>query len=235
MELVVLARYHAHPSGERSLTMLPLQVMVDVHKLAGASGPVVKRADFAALLEAQDIVTAARRQADALKTQMHEQIEAARAAGYEAGMQQGRADFAASVAATVAEMETAFSRLELRIVNTVMGGLQQVLGRLEQRSVMEQLVRRVLNEARDRKQLRLRVSALQYDAVNDWLGALIKDYPHIEFIDVVKDPHANVGTCVLESEFGAIDASLDVQLAAVRRGLLRAFVDKRVAAAAGRE
>ncbi len=215
--------------------MLTLPVMVDVHKLAAATGPVVKRADFAALVEARELVAAARRHADALKAQMQQEIEVARVAGYEAGVQQGRADIAASVAGTVAEMESAFNRLELRIVNTVMGGLQQVLGRLDQRTVMEQLVRRVLNEARDRKQLRLRVASAEYDDVNRWLGTVIKEYPDIDFIDVVKDPQARIGTCVLESEFGAIDASLDVQLAAVRRGLMNAFVDKRVAAAAARD
>jgi type III secretion protein L len=215
--------------------MLTLPVMVDLHKLAGATGPVVKRADFAALVEAEEIVAAAVRYNEALKARMHEQVEAARAAGYEAGMQQGRADFSATVVQTVAEMETAFSRLELRIVNTVMGTLQQVLGRMDQRAVMEQLVRCVLNEARDRKQLRLRVAAGQYDEVNEWLGTVIKSFPDIDFIDVLKDPHAAAGTCVLESEFGVMDASLDVQLAAVRRGLINAFVDKRVAAAAARD
>jgi type III secretion protein L len=215
--------------------MLTLPVVVDVNKLAGATGPVVKRADFEAMVDAQEIVAAARRHAAALKAQTQEQVEAARAAGYAAGIEQGRADFAASVVTTVAEMESAFSRLELRIVNTVMGGLQQVLGRLEQRTVMEQLVRRVLNEARDRKQLKLRVSSAQYDDVNQWLGAVIRDFPDIDFIDVVKDARAGVGTCVLESEFGAVDASLDVQLAAVRRGLTNAFVDRRVASAAARD
>jgi type III secretion protein L len=215
--------------------MLTLPVMVDVNKLAGSTGPVVKRADFEAMVEAQEIVTAARRHAEALRVRTQEQVEAARVAGYEAGIQEGRADFAASVVTTVAEMESAFNRLELRIVNTVMGGLQQVLGRLEQRAVMEQLVRRVLNEARDRKQLKLRVSSAQYDDVNQWLGTVIKDFPDIDFIDVVKDSRAGVGTCVLESEFGAVDASLDVQLAAVRRGLTSALVDKRVAAAAARD
>lgn len=215
--------------------MLTMPVMVDVSKLAGATGPVVKRAQFEALVEAQEIVATARRHAEALRGRTQEQVEAARVAGYEAGIEQGRADFAASVVTTVAEMESAFNRLELRIVNTVMGGLQQVLGRLEQRAVMEQLVRRVLNEARDRKQLKLRVSAAQYDDVNQWLGTVIKDFPDIDFIDVVKDTRAGVGTCVLESEFGAVDASLDVQLAAVRRGLTNAFVDKRVAAAAARD
>jgi type III secretion protein L len=123
----------------------------------------------------------------------------------------------------------------MRIVNTVMGGLQQVLSAIPERQLMEQLVRRVLGEARGRKQLRLRVAAAQFDDVNRWLSDVIKDFPDVEFIDVLKDPHASAGTCVLESEFGSIDASLEIQLAAVRRGLVSAFIDKRVAAAAARD
>lgn len=215
--------------------MLTQPVLIDKQKLAGVSGPVTKRAEFAALMEAREIVAAAHRYGESLKAHMHEEIEAARRAGYAAGEQQARADVSATMVETVAAMESAFSRLELRIVNTVMSGLQQVLGRLDERQVFEPSVRRLLNEARDRKQLRLRVAAAQYDAVNRWLGEVIKDYPDVEFIDVLKDPAAAVGSCILESEFGSVDASLDVQLAAIRRGLMSAFVDKRVAAATARD
>lgn len=215
--------------------MLSMTTVIDKQKLAAATATVVKRDDFSALIDSRELIARAHRHYDALKAQMLEQVEAARRAGYEAGMQEARIDFSASVVTTVAEMETAFSRLEMRIVNTVMGALQQVLGRIEQRTVMEQLVRRVLAEARNRKQLSLRVAASQFDEVNQWLSSVIKDFPDIEFVDVLKDPSAQPGTAVLESEFGAVDASLHVQLAAVRRGLVSAFIDKRVAAAAAKD
>lgn len=210
-------------------------ILIDKGKLAVAPKGVVKQQEFSALIEARDIVARAHRYGEALKADVQEQIEAARRAGYEAGMKQARTDFSASVVTTVAEMETAFARLELRIVNTVMGALQQILGRVDDRALMEQLVRRVLSQARQSKQLRLRVAAGQYDEVNQWLSDVIKEFPEVEFVDVLKDPAAAPGTCVLESEFGAIDASLDVQLAAVRRGLVSAFIDKRVAASTARE
>jgi type III secretion protein L len=215
--------------------MSSVATLIDKGKLAAAGTPVVKKEAFAALIEAQDIVAQAHRYGEALKAEMHEQVEAARRAGYEAGVQEARVDFSATVISTVAEMETAFARLELRIVNTVMSALQQILGRIDDRSLMEQLVRRVLSQSRQGKELRLRVAAGQFDEVNRWLSEVIKEFPEIEFVDVVKDASATPGTCVLESEFGAIDASLDVQLAAVRRGLVRAFIDKRVAASTARE
>jgi type III secretion protein L len=210
-------------------------ILIDKGKLASAGTPVVKKEEFAALLEARDIVGRAHRYGEALKAELHEEVEAARRAGYEAGMKQARTDFSAAVVSTVVEMETAFARLELRIVNTVMGALQQILGRIEDRTLMEQLVRRVLSQSRQGKQLRLRVAAAQFDEVNQWLSEVIKEFPDVEFVDVMKDAAAAPGTCVLESEFGAIDASLDVQLAAVRRGLVSAFIEKRVAASTARE
>jgi type III secretion protein L len=210
-------------------------VLIDKGKLASAGAPIVKKEEFSALLEARDIVAQAHRYGETLKAEMHEHVEAARRAGYEAGMKEAHTEFSARVVSTVAEMETAFARLELRIVNTVMGALQQILGRIDDRTLMEQLVRRVLSQSRQGKELRLRVSAAQFDEVNRWLSDVIKEFPDIEFVDVFKDASAPPGTCVLESEFGAIDASLDVQLAAVRRGLVNAFIDKRVAASTARE
>jgi type III secretion protein L len=215
--------------------MSSVATLIDRGKLASAATPVVKKEEFSALLEARDIVARAHRYGESLKAEMHEEVEAARRAGYEAGLKEARTDFSATIVATVAEMETAFARLELRIVNTVMGALQQILGRIDDRTLMEQLVRRVLSQARQGKELRLRVAAAQFDEVNQWLSEVIKEFPDIEFVDVLKDAAATPGTCVLESEFGAIDASLDVQLAAVRRGLVSAFIEKRVAASTARE
>lgn len=215
--------------------MLSMTVAIGKQKLAAATTAVVKGEEFSALITAQEIITAAHRHAETIKADMRDQVEAARRAGYEAGLQEARTEFSANVVATVAEMEAAFMRLEPRIVNTVMSALQQILGQIDERGLMEQLIRRVLGEARNRKELRLRVAAVQFDAINEWLASVMREFPDVEFIDLLKDPNAAPGTCILESEFGAIDASLDVQLAAVRRGLMSAFIDRRVAAAAARE
>lgn len=215
--------------------MLNGPVIIDKQKLAGASGVVVRHEEFAQLAEAQEIVQQAHQYCATLRASMQEQVERARRAGYEAGERTAREDFAASMTTVVAQMEMAFSRLEIRIVNTVMNALQQVLRNIDQRTVMERLVRQVLAEVRGEKRLHLRVCAEQYDDVNRWLTGVLEEFPEIEFVDVLKDTAAAYGTCVLESELGSIDASLDVQLAAVRRGLVNAFIDKRVAAAAGKD
>jgi type III secretion protein L len=207
--------------------VLNLLVAIDKRKLAATDGKVVKADQFAQMLEAQEIVAAARRYASELRASEETSVETARQAGYAEGARRAREDHATSVVETTARLESAFLGLEARIVNTIMNALQRVLLEMDDRQVIESLVRRVLGEAKAQKQLRLRVSALQFEQVNAALAAILRDFPDVEFIDVVKDPRAASGTCVLESEFGVVDASLETQLAAVRRGLISAFIGKR--------
>jgi type III secretion protein L len=206
---------------------LSMLVSIDKSKLAGADGKIVKRADFTEMLSAQEVVAGARRYAVEMQTTVEASVQAARQAGHEEGLRIAREEFAASVVETTARMESAFVGLEARIVNTVMGALQRILLQIDDREVLKGLIQRVLAEGRSQKHLRLRVAAVQFNEVNAALALVLRDFPEVEFIDVVKDPNAARGTCVLESDFGVIDASLDMQLAAVRRGLINAFVGKR--------
>lgn len=215
--------------------MLSMPVRIDQRRLAAAAGTVVKSAEFSELTQARQIVADAARYAAVLKSTMQSQVEAARRQGYQEGSVEAHARFAAAMTETTARMEAAFAGLELRIVNTVMHALQQILRQIDDRALMERLVRQVLAQNRSQKQLRLRVAAAQYDHVNQWLLQVLKDFPDIDFIDVLKDPAAPPGTCVLESEFGAVDASIEVQLVAIRRGLVNAFIAKRVVRAATRD
>ena len=67
--------------------MSSVATLIDRGKLASAATPVVKKEEFSALLEARDIVARAHRYGESLKAEMHEEVEAARRAGYEAGLQ----------------------------------------------------------------------------------------------------------------------------------------------------
>ena len=53
------------------------------------------------------------------------------------------------------------------------------------------------------------------------LAELRADYPTIESMDVVEDSRLSGPACVLETEAGVADASVDTQLAAIERSLKR--------------
>lgn len=209
-------------------------VAIDKVRLARATGKVVKAAEFTQLLSGCELLDEVRRYTRELRASADAEIAAARARGYADGVEEARTELTTLITATTAKLDAAFIGLEARIVNTVMNAIQRILHAIDERELMERLIRRVLAEGRAEKQLRLRVAASQYDDVNRWLDEILREFPQVEFIDVLKDPQGTFGTCVLESEFGIVDASLDRQLSAVRRGLVNAFVAERVAAGGAR-
>lgn len=202
---------------------------IDRASLAAGREVVIKADEFATLVEARETLRLARRAAEQMRATVDAEIERARARGYEVGLNEARAELSTQIAATKAQLEHAFVSLEGRIVQTVLKAVQQILGHSNDRALLEPLIRRVLAQSNSTTPMRLRVSAEQFDAANDAVASLLKEFPQVEWIDVAKDPNATRGTCVLETEFGVIDGSIDTQLAALRRGLLNAFVGKRLA------
>ncbi|GFE82384.1 Yop proteins translocation protein L [Steroidobacter agaridevorans] len=202
---------------------------IDRASLAAGRDVVIKADEFATLVEARETLRLARRAAEQMRATVDAEIEQARARGYEAGLREARAELSTQIAETKAQLEHAFVSLEGRIVQTVLKAVQQILGHTNDRALLEPLIRRVLGQSNSTTPMRLRVSAEQFDAANDAVASLLKEFPQVEWIDVAKDPNATRGTCVLETEFGVIDGSIDTQLAALRRGLLNAFVGKRLA------
>jgi len=202
-------------------------ILMDRGKLASADGKVIKAHDFAVLTTVQETLANACQRAAEIVALAETERDAALRQGRELGIEQGRADYAATMVEATARMESAFVCLEARLVKTVMDALQAILHEIGERAVMERLVRRTLANSSRTNGLRLVVAAQQFELVNELLAPVLAQFPEIQFVDVVKDPAGVPGMCVLESEFGIVDASLDTQIAAVREGLIRAFVGKR--------
>lgn len=210
-----------------------MMILMDRGKLASADGKVIKAHDFAVLTTAQETLANACQRAAEIVAQAETERDDALRQGRELGIEQGRAEYAATMVEATARMESAFICLEARLVKTVMDALQAILHEIGERAVMERLVRRTLANSSRTNALRLVVAAQQFEMVNALLAPVLAQFPEIQFVDVVKDPAGVPGMCVLESEFGIVDASLDTQIAAVREGLIRSFVGKRRAVPAG--
>lgn len=204
-------------------------VSIDRASLIAGRGAVIKADEFETLVEARETLRLARRAAEQQRASIAAEIEQARRRGHETGLRDARAELSAQIAETKAQLEHSFVSLEGRIVQTVLKAVQQILAGTSDRALLEPLIRRVLAQSNSDTPLRLRVCVEQFDAANEAVSSLLKEFPQVEWIDVAKDPNAARGTCVLESEFGVIDGSIDTQLAALRRGLLNAFVGKRLA------
>lgn len=81
------------------------------------------------------------------------------------------------------------------------------------------VLQKVLRAAREEKFLSVRVCPEQLDAARQSVHKLIEQVGATPFVDVVADPELRRGSCLVESEHGVIDASLDTQLEAIKLAL----------------
>ncbi len=209
------------------MKQLGASIAIDRHRLAVAEGAIIPREQFSAMLGAQQLVAEAERHAQALRAQAESELAAARTRGHAQGMEAARSEFVASVVEATARIESAYIGLEARIANTVMDALQRILGEVGDAQRMRSMIARALAAVAHNKPVRLLVAAADFDTAQRELAALRPEFPRVDVVELQKHPQAEPGSCVLESEYGRVDASLTTQLAAVRMGLIKAFVGRR--------
>src|SRR5262249_11124865 len=111
--------------------------------------------------------------------------------------------------------------LEETVASLVMLALEQMIGAMDDRELLMKVVRRALSVVRERGRVTIRIHPDRVGYVEEQLG--VGDGGATgRVIEVVADPLLGHRDCILETELGIIDASIDVQLEAIRKSLLHA-------------
>jgi type III secretion protein L len=183
---------------------------------------VIKAADYAVVVEAEQIIAQAQAQAAALVAQAMADYEAEKKRGYEDGLAEGQERIAEKMLNTVTEAVNYFGSLERKVVEVVMQALRRIVGEMDSNEMILRVVKNSLEVARTQKQVTLRASPSQVDYLRSQLNEILAQFPSINYIDVTADSRLKPGGCILETEMGFVDASVEVQLEAIRKSLLKA-------------
>ncbi|MEW5866876.1 MAG: FliH/SctL family protein [Bacillota bacterium] len=156
--------------------------------------------------------------------------EEAYAAGYEDGKAAGMSkvledarvfleyleDLARAVAeATASAVKTAeetVAHLAIEVAGRILRHEVSVDG-----SIVLEMVRESLQKANAKGPVRLRVSAWDLDRVRDFREDLLRLADDVTGIEIVEDPRVEPGGCIVETDFGCVDARLASQLREVGR------------------
>lgn len=183
--------------------------------------PVIRGADYAAFVDADAIIADAQQKAEQIVQQAEAKFEERRQAGYEQGLTEGRAEMAEKMMDTIASSVDFLSGLETRVVGLVSKSLQKILGEMDRQERVTSVVRNALAVTRNESKVTVRVHPDDLDTVQQRMDDIMKPYPGIKYIDVVSDSRLDRDGCILETEVGVVDASLDVQLATIQTSLAR--------------
>lgn len=183
---------------------------------------VVKATDVGTVRAAADVLAAAEAEAARIREEAKAAFEAERKRGYAQGLADGKMEIAAQkldlVDASVAFMEG----VEQKMADVVMKALRSFVVSVGDREMVIQIVRKTMAAViRTQKQIVLKVAPEMVATVTARVAELRAAYPVVETLDVVADARLSGAACVLETEAGVADASVETQLAAIEKSLKR--------------
>jgi type III secretion protein L len=99
--------------------------------------------------------------------------------------------------------------------------VRTVIHGYDERERIFMTVRNVLAVARSQKQVTVRLAPAEVAAVRERIDTLKQEFPGIHVIEVVPDHRLEGDACVLETEVGVVEASLETQKKALRQAFER--------------
>lgn len=183
-----------------------------------AGARVVKAAEAAILLEADELLAAAAQRVAKMEEAARQAYEEQRVKGYEDGQEDCRAEYAEKMLEVAMQSVEYIERLEQTIVKVVTEAVERVIGEIDADERIVRIVRTALNAVRNQQRVVVRVAPADEKAVAEALAPMLAGGPGgSSFLNVIMDPRLPPGSCILESELGVLDASLDTQLKALAR------------------
>ncbi|MBI1247958.1 HrpE/YscL family type III secretion apparatus protein [bacterium] len=180
---------------------------------------VIPAGEYQAYLDAEAIIAEAKNQAEQIIADAHEEFEAQKKEGFEEGLMEAKLEMAEKMVDSVAKSVDYFQGLEAKLTDLVVKALKKVVGEMDQRERIVAVVRNALAVARNEQKVMVRVCPDEVPFLQESLTEIMRAYPTINFIDIVPDGRLNPGGCILETDIGIVDASVDVQLKVIEKSL----------------
>jgi len=182
---------------------------------------VVKASEFTTFLEGGAILAQARKEREAILAEAREAAAAEKQRGYAEGVMEGKMQAAEQMVATVERSVRYLGEIEASMVEIVLSAVRNIIGEIDDKDRIKGVVRKVLGTARDQKRVLLRVSRADEENLKAGLDGILRDFPGITYIDIESDTRLQQGDCILETEIGVVEATLESQIESVKNALVK--------------
>ena len=176
---------------------------------------VLRATDLAAWVDASALIDQAQLQADAIVEGAQSAYQAECVRGFETGQEDARLEQVEQMMENIAQTIDYFAKVETRMVDLVMKAVRKIIDDFDDSERVMMTVKNVLSVVRNQKQMTLRLHSEQVDGVKERVNDLLAAYPGVGYIDILADNRLELGSCILESDIGLVEASMEGQLAAL--------------------
>lgn len=195
-------------------------VIIKTGTLIPAPGKkVLKASDYALLVEAWEVLEQTRREAEHLMERARQRYEEEKKRGYEEGLLEGKRKITEKMLETVQKTVDYLAASEETLCSLVTDAVRKIVGEMDEQELIVRTVRKALVAVQHQKHVKVKVSPSDIEYVQSQVEALSKEFRGIGFLEIVPDPNLDPRCCVVESEMGVVDASVEVQLRAIENAL----------------
>ena len=178
--------------------------------------------DVATVKTSEEIISAAEAEAARIREEAKAAFAEEKKRGYEEGLQAGKMEIAMQKLELVDQSVAFMESVEGKMADVVMKALRSCVVEIGDKEMVINIVRKTLAAViRTQRQVTLKVAPEMAAVVRERIQAIIADYPTVTSVDVVEDSRLKGPACLLETEAGVADASVETQLAAIERSLKR--------------
>ena len=182
-------------------------------------GNVIPAKTYQTYVQGEEIINNAKAQAAQIIADANRKAGQLMKEGYEQGLEDGQVEMAGKMLETIEKHVEYLSAMETQVVKLVIKAIRKVIGDLDQHDLISRVVGRALSVARDQAKAKLRVCPAEVETVRFKLDELLRPYPNLSFVDVISDTRLSPSDCILETDVGVVDASINVQISAIEKTL----------------
>jgi type III secretion protein L len=194
-----------------------------------AGAHVLKRDDFTAIEEATSLLADAEEKAAAIVREAEEAYEREKLRGYQDGLAEAGIESVERLLTESHVLDQNLARIERDLSRLVAASVRKLIEGFDDEIRAEAVVTAALKQMRREKRAELRVPIALYEHFRTRIGAITKEFPEIDLVDVVEDPSLAARQIVVETSIGRVDVDLSQRLddleAAIRSTHTRAADD----------
>ena len=114
--------------------------------------------------------------------------------------------------------------IELKVSEIVMKALRKCVAEIGDTELVIQIVKKAMQAVvRNQRQITVKVNPAMVAVVKGRLQEILAEFPSLSYIDVAEDAHLAAAACVVETEAGLVEASVEGQLAAIEKSIRKNF------------
>ncbi len=178
---------------------------------------VIRARDYSIIEKSTTLIAKAREQAVLIIAEAKEAFQQEKERGYQEGLMQSRMEQSEQMLKMVDQSINYLSDVEASLAEILMTAVSKIIDDYDDRKLTVGLIKSGLQHVRNERQVTVRVPPSHFAYVKERIGEILSGYKGIGLLNPVSDPRLKAGSCILESRIGVVDASIDIQLEALKK------------------